>query len=74
MGSNAFLEVQWYLFAASFLIASAFTLLNGEHVKIDVVYSHFSKRTQMKIDIFGFLCFLTPVCVAFLTFGIPFFP
>ncbi|MFO1265226.1 MAG: TRAP transporter small permease subunit [Rhodoferax sp.] len=73
VGSNAFLEVQWYLFAASFLIASAYTLLNGEHVKIDVVYSHFSKRTQMKIDIFGFLCFLTPVCVAFLTFGIPFF-
>lgn len=73
VGSNAFLEVQWYLFAASFLIASAYTLLNGEHVKIDVVYSRFSKRTQTCIDIFGFLCFLTPVCVAFLTYGIPFF-
>ncbi len=73
VGSNAFLEVQWYLFAASFLIASAYTLLNGEHVKIDVVYSHFSKRTQTKIDIFGFLCFLTPVCVAMLWFGVPFF-
>lgn len=73
VGSNAFLEVQWYLFAASFLIASAYTLLNGEHVKIDVVYSKFSKRTQTKIDIFGFLCFLTPVCVAFLVYGIPFF-
>ncbi len=73
VGSNAFLEVQWYLFAASFMIASAYTLLNGEHVKIDVVYSHFSKRTQTKIDIFGFLCFLTPVCVAMLWFGVPFF-
>jgi len=73
VGSNAFLEVQWYLFAASFLIASAYTLLNGEHVKIDVVYSHFSKRTQTKIDIFGFICFLTPVCGAMLWFGVPFF-
>ncbi len=73
VGSNAFLEVQWYLFAASFLIASAYTLLNGEHVKIDVVYSRFSKRTQTKIDIFGFLCFLTPVCTAMLWFGVPFF-
>jgi len=73
VGSNAFLEVQWYLFAASFLIASAYTLLNGEHVKIDVLYSHFPKRTQTKIDIFGFLCFLTPVCTAFLYYGIPFF-
>jgi TRAP-type mannitol/chloroaromatic compound transport system permease small subunit len=73
VGSNAFLEVQWYLFAGSFLIAAAYTLLNGEHVKIDVVYSHFSKRTQTKIDIFGFIFFLTPVCVAMLWFGIPFF-
>ena len=73
VGSNAFLEVQWYLFAASFLIASAYTLLNGEHVKIDVVYSRWSKRTQTKIDIFGFLVFLTPVCVAMLWFGVPFF-
>lgn len=73
VGSNAFLEVQWYLFAGSFLIAAAYTLLNGEHVKIDVVYSRFSKRTQTKIDIFGFACFLTPVCVAMLWYGVPFF-
>ena len=73
VGSNAFLEIQWYLFAGSFLIAAAYTLLNGEHVKIDVVYSKFSKRNQTKIDIFGFLCFLTPVCVAMLWYGIPFF-
>lgn len=73
VGSNAFLEVQWYLFAGSFLISAAYTLLNGEHVKIDVVYSHFSKRTQTKVDIFGFACFLTPVCVAMLWYGVPFF-
>ncbi len=73
VGSNAFLEVQWYLFAASFLMASAYTLLNGEHVKIDVVYSRFSRRTQTLIDIFGFTAFLTPVCFVMLWYGVPFF-
>ena len=73
VGSNAFLEVQWYLFAASFLIASAYTLLNGEHVKIDVISSKLSKRAQILIDVFGFTFFLTPVCLAILWYGIPFF-
>ena len=73
VGSNAFLEVQWYLFAASFLIASAYTLLNGEHVKIDVISSKLSKRAQIMIDVFGFTFFLTPVCLAILWYGIPFF-
>jgi len=72
VGSNAFLEVQWYLFAGTFLLTAAFTLLNGEHVKIDVVYTHFSKRKQMWIDIFGFAFFLTPFCLALLWYGIPF--
>ena len=71
--SNAFLEIQWYLFAASFLIAAGYTLLNNEHVKIDVVSSKFSKRTQIKIDIFGFAAFLIPVCLAILWYGTPFF-
>jgi TRAP-type mannitol/chloroaromatic compound transport system permease small subunit len=73
MSSNAFLEIQWYLFAASFLIAAGYTLLNGEHVKIDVLYSRLSKRAQMWIDVFGFTFFLTPVCSAVLWFGVPFF-
>lgn len=73
VSSNAFLEVQWYLFAATFLLCAAFTLLQGEHVKIDVVYSHFSKRTQMWIDALGFAFFLTPFCAAILWYGIPFF-
>jgi TRAP-type mannitol/chloroaromatic compound transport system permease small subunit len=72
VGSNAFLEVQWYLFAASFLIASAYTLLNGEHVKIDVVSSKLSKRAQIWIDVLGFTFFLTPVCLAILYYGLPF--
>lgn len=73
VGSNAFLEMQWYLFAASFLIASAYTLLNGEHVKIDVVSSRLSKRAQIWIDVLGFTFFLTPMCLAILYYGIPFF-
>ena len=72
VGSNAYLEVQWYLFAASFLIAAGYTLLNNEHVKIDVVYSRFSRRTQVWIDVFGFVFFLIPLCVAVLRLSIPF--
>jgi len=71
--SNAFLEIQWYFFAASFLLAASYTLLNNEHVKIDVIYSRFSKRTQTQIDVFGFAVSLLPMCTATLWFGIPFF-
>ncbi len=71
--SNAFLEVQWYLFAAAFLLAAGYTLLHNEHVKIDVITSRLSKRTQTWMDIFGFVFFLTPVCLVILWFGIPFF-
>lgn len=73
VGSNAFLEIQWYLFAATFMLCAAFTLLSGEHVKIDVVYSRFSKRTQTWIDVFGFIFFLLPFCTTLLWFSIPFF-
>jgi TRAP-type mannitol/chloroaromatic compound transport system permease small subunit len=71
--SNAYLEVQWYLFAAAFLLASAYTLLHGEHVRIDVLSHRLSKRGQIWLDVIGFTLFLTPVCVAMLWFGTPFF-
>ena len=61
--SNGFLEVQWYFFAWSFLIAAGFTLLHREHVRIDVVNSRLSKKTQVWIDIIGFAFFLTPLCI-----------
>lgn len=73
MSSNAYLEVQWYFFAASFLIAAGYTLLNNEHVRIDVVSSRLSKRGQIWVDIIGFTFFLTPICLAVLWYGIPFF-
>jgi TRAP-type mannitol/chloroaromatic compound transport system permease small subunit len=73
VSSNAYLEVQWYLFAGAFLLAAGYTLLNGEHVKIDVVTSHLSKRKQIWVDIIGFAFFLTPMCVIVLMFAMPFF-
>jgi TRAP-type mannitol/chloroaromatic compound transport system permease small subunit len=73
ISSNAYLEVQWYLFAAAFLLAAGYTLLHGEHVKIDVISSKLSKRKQIWIDVIGFTFFLTPVCLAILYYGTPFF-
>ena len=71
--SNGFLEVQWYLFAWSFLIAAGFTLLHREHVRIDVVNSRLSKKTQVWIDILGFTCFLLPLCITILYLSTPVF-
>lgn len=73
MSSNAYLEVQWYLFAASFLLVAGYTLLNNEHVRIDVVSSRLSRRGQIWVDVIGFTFFLTPICLAVLWYGIPFF-
>lgn len=72
MSSNSWLEIQWYLFAAVFMLASAHTLKRDEHVRIDVVTSHLSKRTQVCIDLFGYLVFLLPVCLVIVWYGVPF--
>ncbi len=69
--SNAFLEIQWYLFAAVFLLAAGYTMLRQEHVKIDVILSRFSKRTQIKIEIFGIIAFLFPFVLAVVTLVLP---
>lgn len=61
--SNAFLEIQWYLFAAVFLLAAGYTMLRQEHVKIDVILHRFTKRTQIKVEIFGILVFLLPFAI-----------
>ena len=62
-----------YLFAASFLLAAGYTLLNNEHVRIDVIVGRFSKRVQTWVDVFGFIAFLIPMCVTVLYLSIPFF-
>jgi TRAP-type mannitol/chloroaromatic compound transport system permease small subunit len=61
--SNSLLEIQWYLFAAIFLLAAGYTLMRQEHVKIDVISGRFSKRTQIWIDIIGICVFLLPFVV-----------
>lgn len=58
--SNSFLEIQWYLFAGVFLLGAGYTMLRQGHVKIDVVLSHFSKRTQVIVDMIGIALFLMP--------------
>ena len=67
--SNAFLEAQWYMFSAIFLLGAGYTLLHNEHIRIDIIAGKFSKRVQTWIDILGTLFFLFPVTFAFLWFG-----
>ena len=71
--SNAFLEIQWYLFGVIFLFSSGYTLLRNEHVRIDLVSSRFSKRGQVWIDIFGILFFLMPMALVIMLLSWPVF-
>ena len=59
--SNAYLEIQWYLFAAVFLLAAGYTMLRQEHVRIDVISGRFTKRTQIWIDVIGLAFFVLPL-------------
>jgi TRAP-type mannitol/chloroaromatic compound transport system permease small subunit len=72
ISSNAWLEIQWYLFGAIFLLASSYTLRRNEHVRIDVIVGRFSKRTQAWVDVFGFIFFLLPATLLILYFAVPF--
>lgn len=72
VSSNAWLEIQWYLYAAMFMLASAYTLKRDEHVRIDVIVGRFSKRTQVWLDLFGYLIFLMPISLLIIWYGIPF--
>jgi len=69
--SNAYLEIQWYLFAAVFLLAAGYTLLRQEHVKIDVISGRFSKRTQIWIDIIGLAAFVLPLVWTVIRLSLP---
>jgi TRAP-type mannitol/chloroaromatic compound transport system permease small subunit len=62
VSSNAWLEIQWYLFSAIFLLAAGYTLLQGEHVKVDVIFGRLKRRTQLWIELFGTVIFLMPFC------------
>ncbi len=73
LSSNAFLEIQWYLFSAIFLLGAAWTLMRNEHVRIDVVTGHLSPRAQNWIDVFGILFFLMPMALIILYLSWPVF-
>ena len=73
LSSNAWLELQWYLFSALFLFCAGYTLLRNEHVRIDVVAGRFSPRTQAWIDVFGTVFFLFPMAAMFLWLSWPIF-
>ena len=71
--SNAFLEIQWYLFAAVFLLNAGYTLLHKEHVRIDVISGRLSKTKQIWIDIIGLIFFLIPFCLLIISLSWPLF-
>lgn len=73
MSSNAFLELQWYLFSAVFLLGAGYALLKQEHVRIDVIYGKYPKRVQIWIDIVGTLLFLMPMALLILWHSWPVF-
>lgn len=60
LSSNAWLEAQWYLFGGAFMLASAWTLLENEHIRIDIIYGRWSRRAQHWIDVIGTVLFLLP--------------
>ena len=71
--SNAFLEIQWYLFGMIFLSCGGYTFMRNEHVRIDLISGRLSKRGQTWIDIFGILFFLMPMAIAIMVLSWPVF-
>ena len=69
--SNGLLEIQWYLFAAVFLLCAPYTLQRNEHVRIDVISGRFSARGLAVIDIIGTLFFLLPMVITVMWLAIP---
>lgn len=63
ISSNAWLEIQWYMFGAMILLGASYTLKKNEHVRVDIVYGHLSTRTQIWIDIIGGVLFLLPATI-----------
>lgn len=60
--SNAWLEIQWYLFAAVFMLGGGYAFLRNAHVRIDFISSKFGARTRNWVDVVGIVVFLFPLC------------
>jgi TRAP-type mannitol/chloroaromatic compound transport system permease small subunit len=71
--SNSFLEIQWYLFSMIFLLCAGYTLMNNEHVRIDIITSRLSARARAWIDILGTIFFLLPMATLIMWLSWPVF-
>ncbi|MCK1541100.1 TRAP transporter small permease subunit [Bradyrhizobium sp. 147] len=71
--SNSWLELQWVLFSIVFLLCSSWTLLDNEHIRIDIVNNALPKTARNVIDVIGHLFFLIPLCIVMIITGVPFF-
>jgi TRAP-type mannitol/chloroaromatic compound transport system permease small subunit len=70
--SNAWLELQWYLYGAAFMMAAAYTLKQNEHIRIDILYGMWSRKAQHRIDLFGHIFFLLPFVALMVWLLIPY--
>jgi TRAP-type mannitol/chloroaromatic compound transport system permease small subunit len=73
LSSNSWLEIQWYLFSAVFLLGAGYTLKRNEHVRIDVIAGKLSRRAQAWVDILGAMLFLLPMAVIIMVLSWPMF-
>src|SRR5918994_3745943 len=73
LSSNAWLEIQWYLFAAIVMLGASHTLRVNEHVRVDIVYTHLSERGKEWLDLVGTAVFLVPSMLVIAWYSIPFF-
>ena len=73
IGSNAYLEIQWYLFAAVFMLGVGYVMLKNAHVRIDFISSQLSKRTNALIDAIGIVVFTIPLSIIMIDLGWPLF-
>lgn len=73
LSSNAWLEIQWYLFAAIVMLGASHTLRMNEHVRVDIVYTHLPERGKEWLDLVGTAIFLVPSMLVIAWYSIPFF-
>ncbi|MGE0233463.1 MAG: TRAP transporter small permease subunit [Flavobacteriaceae bacterium] len=71
--SNSWLELQWYLFGGAFMLCAAWTLQLNEHIRVDAVSAHYSRRVAAWVDIVGFVFFFAPFVATMLWFATPYF-
>lgn len=72
LSSNTYIELQWYMFAAMFLLSAAYTLKHNAHVRVDVLYGRLGRRGRAWIDLSGTVLFLIPFCVLMIVVSWPF--